>query len=150
MSLPVSGEWIAQYNEIERRFPAKDQLAAYLASLETAPAGQVAVLIDRGPASRWERFMTETKRDIVSCFSLEWDGAYASLTFHDDAWGEYRAIDHEHPVHSTEDERCNIAQGEPTPLPLEECLDKSRAFRAIREFLNDGARPGWLSYKYVP
>lgn len=28
--------------------------------------------------------------------------------------------------------------------PIEECMGKGRAFRAIDEFLSSGERPGWL------
>jgi hypothetical protein len=148
MNLPVEAEWIAEFDGVETRFPSKDQLAGYLASLNTRPTGCVSVLIDRGPVRGW-RGLLGPKRDVVSCFSVEWDGAYASLIFHDNAWSEYRAIDHERPVWPTDDERRKIAHGELTPPPQDECMDKTRAFTAISEFLRIGARPGWLSYKYV-
>jgi len=149
MSLLVDAEWIAEFNEVETRFPAKDQLAVYLTSLQSRPAGRVSILIDRGPVRGLQGLLGH-KRDVVSCFSLEWDGAYASLIFHDEEWSEYRAIDHECPVWPTDDERGKVAQGELTPPPPEECLGKARAFAAIRDFLHIGARPGWLFYKYVP
>ena len=148
MSLPVDAEWIAEFNEVETRFPTMDQLAAYLASLQNGPSGRVSVLIDRGSVRGRLGFLGR-KRDVMSCSCVEWDGAYASLIFHDEAWSEYRAIDHDCPVWPTDVERRKIAHGELTPPPQNECMDKVRAFTAIRDFLHIGARPGWLSYKYV-
>ena len=144
-------KWIAEFNDVETRFLTKEELAVYVAGLEAKEVGHLAVLIDEGPRSRWETFLFGlSERIVVSCFYLEWSGAYASLTFHDDASSEYLAIDHEHPVHPTEDQRRNIAHGEYLPPPEDECLDKARAFKAIRDFLDRGTRPEWLSYRYVP
>jgi hypothetical protein len=66
------------------------------------------------------------------------------------AWSEYRAIDAKHPVLPSEQVKRNIAHGELSPHPTEECMEKGWAFIAIREYINNGKRPDWLTYKYVP
>ena len=143
------GDWIAEVNDVDTRFRTKDDLIAHLSTLEPLAAGSLSVQVDRGPTKGWLRFLGGAKRDIEPCFTVEWAGSYASLIFHDDAWSEYRAIDHEQPVVASEDERRKIAHGELAPHPTEECMAKTRAFVAIREFLESGARPNWLRYRYV-
>jgi hypothetical protein len=46
--------------------------------------------------------------------------------------------------------RRNIAHGELAQHPTAECMKKARAFGAIREFIDKGSHPDWLTYKYVP
>jgi hypothetical protein len=78
-----------------------------------------------------------------------WDSGVASLTFLDDAWSEYRASDGTRRGTPREEVRIKIAHGEPIPHPVEQCMEKARAFVAMREFLTQGKRPDWLTYKYI-
>ena len=149
MRIGTSEAWIAEVDEVETRFDTNQRLAAHVSELERQVSGRLWILIDHGPMKGWRRFLG-AKRDVSPCLSVEWDSEYASLTFLDDAWSEYRALDVTHPVMPGEQVRRNIAHGELSPHPTEECLEKARAFIAIREFISKGSRPDWLRYKYVP
>jgi hypothetical protein len=146
----TSGEWVIEVNEKDTRFRTTEEVISHLGKLEATPTGKASLLLDLGPVSGWKRFLGAPKRDVSPCCAVEWDGPYGSLIFHDDAWSEYRVIDEARPVQATEDQRRRIAHGEPTPHPVEECMEKARAFAAIREYLGSRTRPSWLKYKYVP
>jgi len=143
-----AGDWIVETNEVDRRFHTIGEVLGHLEGLEAQPSGQASVRVARVPVTGWKRFLGVVGQDSP-CFAVEWDGPYASLIFHDDAWSEYRAIDESHPVQPTEDQRRRIAHGELTPHPLEECMDKARAFTAMREYFGGRARPSWLKYRYI-
>lgn len=149
MNIGTSETWIAEVDEVETRFGTDERLAVHVSEVERQARGGLRILIDHGPVTGWRRWLG-AKRDVTPGLSVEWDSEYASLIFLDDVWSEYRAIDATHPVVPSEEVRRNIAQGELSPHPLEECMEKARAFIAIREFINDGNRPDWLTYKYVP
>jgi hypothetical protein len=149
MSTDAREAWIADSDGVETRFDSKEQITAHLSSLEQQARGRVSIKIDHGPIRGWRRFLG-MKRDVTPCFAVEWDSDYASLIFLDDAWSEYRAIDGAHPVVPSEEVRRNIAHGELRPHPIAECMEKARAFAAIRDFLSRGSRPDWLTYEYVP
>ena len=149
MSTDAREAWIADSDEVETRFDSKEQITAHLCSLEQQARGDVCIKIDHGPIRGWRRFLG-MKRDVTACFAVEWDSGYASLIFFDDAGSEYRVIDGAHPVAPSEQVRRNIAHGELRPHPIVECMDKTRAFAAIRDFLSRDSRPDWLTYKYVP
>jgi hypothetical protein len=141
--------WIIEVDDVETRYPTRAALLAALSDMQRRSSGSVAVMIDAGPVEGWRRFLGGAKRVIVPCFAIEWEDRYASLIFHDEAWSEYRAIDSQRPVAPDETTRTRIAHGELTPYPIEECMDKARAFDAVREFITTDARPPWLSYRYV-
>ena len=140
--------WIADIDEVEARFDSKEQIAAYLSGIEQQPRGHVWVLTDHGPIKGWRRFLG-LKCVVSPCFTVEWDSDYASLIFLDDVWSEYRAMDVSHPVAPNEEVRRRIAHGEVGPHPTAECMEKARAFAAIRYFLIQGVRPDWLTYNCV-
>ena len=147
---PQPGDWIVEVNDDDTRLRTVSEVLDHLGRLEAQPSGKAAVMIDRGPVSGWKRFLGGAKRDISPCFAVEWDGPYASLIFHDDAWSEYRVMDEARPVQATEETRKRIAHGEPAPHPVAECMEKQRAFEAIRQYVRELTRPGWLKYRYVP
>ncbi len=149
MNTDTGEAWIADIDEVETRFDTKEQIAAHLSHLEQQPRGHVSILIDRGPVKGWRQFLG-AKRNVRPCFAVEWDSGYASLIFFDDAESEYRAVDGAHPVTPSEEVRCNIAHGELRPHPIAECMEKPRAFAALRDFIRQGSRPDWLTYNYVP
>ena len=140
--------WIADIDEVEARFDSKEQIAAYLSGIEQQPRGHVWVLTDHGPIKGWRRFLG-LKCVVSPCFTVEWDSDYASLIFLDDVWSEYRAMDVSHPVAPNEEVRRRIAHGEVGPHPTASCMEKARAFAAIRYFLIQGVRPDWLTYNCV-
>jgi hypothetical protein len=128
------------------------QLHVVFDQLETLESADLWVTIDRGPRTSWlRRLLGLTDRDILPCFYLVKEGDYAAITFLDENWSEYRAIDPEQPSHASKEIRLRIAmsQGEWTPLEAEYCLNFSRALEAIRYFAKEASRPDWLSYKYV-
>jgi hypothetical protein len=149
MNIGASEAWIADVDEVERRFETDEGLAAHVSELERQSRGRLWILIDRGPRTGWRRWLG-AKRNVTPCLSVEWNSDYASLIFLDEAWSEYRAIDVTHPVVPSDDLRRKIAHGELSPHPTEECMEKARAFNAIREFIYKGDPPDWLTYEYVP
>ena len=148
MSTESGQFWIAEVDDVQTEFPTAEALVAHLAALEQEASGHLWVLTDRGPTKGWRRFFGP-KRDVTPCFTVEWDTGFASLIFLDDSWSEYRAIDSGQPVSPSEEIRLRISHGEPTPHPTEQCMDKARAFAAMREFIASGDRPDWLTYKHV-
>jgi hypothetical protein len=140
--------WIVDLNDIESRFESKVEMATHLDGLEKLPDGRLSLMVDHGPVTGWRRVFG-VKRDVSGCFSVEWYSHYASLIFLGDSWSEYRVRDTARPVQSSDDDRTRIAHGEFQAHPIDECMEKGRAFTAIREYLKTGERPTWLTYKFV-
>ncbi len=136
-------------------FQTTEELKAFLSELEQHPEEAIHVFKDYGrrPARTWwERlFSGRLVWERMECFTLYWYDEYAALVFSDEQSSEYHAIDHQHPMVDVPTEiriRLN-ANEDGSPIPSEECLQKSRAFAAAREFIDTGVRPEWLSYRYV-
>jgi hypothetical protein len=145
-------EWVAEVEEeVPTRFQTAEELKAFLAELEQTVSGHLVIDKDYGlfRPRWWERLLGRSGRDRRVCFMLGWRGSYARLDFMDDCGSVYIALDHEQPVDAPEDIRLQLSGGEPTPAPPEECMQKTRAFAAAREFIDTGTRPEWLSYRYV-
>src|SRR5262249_4179075 len=149
VSIPSTSEWVAEFNGQDYRFSTVEALKVFLDQVETAEAGDLFVFMDNGPLPWWRgwqvldtvfHLLGRGRRDIIPRFELEWTAGYASLCYLDDSWSEHRARDLTNPVAPSEEIRLRISGGEPTPLPLDECMDVSRAFAAIRQFLDTGAR----------
>ena len=140
--------WLVEVNDTNPQVNSFADLMKQIEKAEQMEAGRLSVCIDRGPCTWWQRFLGK-KRDVDSLFALEWDSEYASLIFHDENWSEYRALDKDHPVQPDEKIRVRIAHGEVKPHPLEECMNKRRAFIAVESFLESGCRPDWLAYCFV-
>lgn len=110
--------------------------------------GRLFLSADAGPRPLWQRILG-AKRFVELLFAIEWCEGFATLMFYDENASEYRAIDKEHPVSPSEDVRRRIAHGEVLPCPVDECMEKTRAFRALSDFMSEGNRPEWLAYKKV-
>lgn len=146
--------WVVEVEEgVHLRFPNGGQLKALLDEQDQLDNGQVFVQKEHGMirARWWQRVFGSPAyiRDLEFCFMLDWHGPYASLVFLDGAGSEYRALDLKQPVDAPEEIRLQLSGGEPTPAPAKECMQKTRAFAAVREFIDTGMRPEWLSYRYV-
>lgn len=136
-------------------FETKDELNKLLAELEQRSEGQLDVFKYYGKTRLpwWERLLLlgEWRLHTTPCFMLFWADDCATLMFSDEESSEYVAYDHQHYIDDAPEElRIRLNFGELTPAPPNQCLQKSRAFEAVREFLDTEARPEWLSYKYVP
>jgi hypothetical protein len=81
--------------------------------------------------------------------SLEWNSGAACLYFHDKKWSEYRVLSPSGTPSFPEEIRAQISRGEAKPAPQEECIEKSIAFKAVKESLEIGERPNWLEYRHV-
>ena len=144
----ASDVWVVDFDEVETRFDTCERAAKHVATLEHHERGRIVVTIDHGPTTFWYRIFG-IKRRVGCAFMIEWHTGYASLAFSDENWSEYWAVDNEHPVHPSEEVRRAISHGEPTPQPKEQCIEKERAFAAIREYFASESRPAWLQYEYV-
>jgi hypothetical protein len=144
-----SGNWVIEIDEVETSFATTDEAIPFVNNLQDQQSGRAILTLDYGPVKGWKRFLG-SKRNVSPCCAIEWNEPIASLIFFDDAWSEYRAIDESHPVQATDDQRHRIAHGELSPHPLEECMELTRAFAAVREYLGSRTRPNWMKYRYVP
>ena len=113
-------------------------------------SAEVSVVIDRGRRPSWlKRLFGFSERIVTPRLILQKAGGVAALTFLDEAWSEYRAIDPDRPDGISEDVRLKLSGGKPTPADREVCMTADRAFEAARHYLLRGTRPDWLSYRYV-
>lgn len=146
------GTWTIQFRE-EEPAPIRqkgDVLPRVAELIRGHSSGRIAVDEDVGGRSWIERVLLGLHpRFLQVHFSLEWSGEVAALIFFDEAESEHRAIDREHPIAADETIRRTIANGEFTPIPVEQCMSLRRAHQAIEEYLKTGVRPGWLEYEYV-
>lgn len=143
--------YIVEQDEVETRLETAEQVCELLDRLEASPAADhLWVLIDRGRRPSWiKRLFGRSERLVTPCFYLQKAGEVAALTFLDDAWSEFRAVDADRPVEASEEVRRKLSGGEPTPADPEVCMTATRAFAAARHYLLNGARPDWMSYRYV-
>lgn len=142
--------YIVEQNEVETRFETVEEVCDLLDRLETEASADFWVGIDRGRRPSWvRRLFGMSERLVTPCFSIERAGEVATLTFLDDAWSEYRAVDPDRPVDVSEELRRKVSGGEPTPADPEVCMTATRAFAAARHYLLNGVRPDWMSYRYV-
>jgi hypothetical protein len=131
-------------------FQTAEELKACLSQLEQDLEGAIHVFKDYGKRPLrhwWQRLFRVADWHRVESFTLFWYSQYAALTFYDEHSSEYHAID-QHPARDVPTE-IRLKLEEPTPAPSEECMQKTRAFAAAREFIDTGKRPEWLSYRYV-
>ena len=148
MSIASYEIWQLEINGLEHSVGSMQALCSRIADAESFAKGRLSVTVDAGPRPFWQRFLG-AKRFVEIFFAVEWFEDYASLIFYDENASEYRVIDKAEPVTATAEVRSKIAHGEPDALALDECMHKARAFRAVAEFLQTGARPSWLSYHFV-
>lgn len=149
--LTTLGTWTVECDENPQRFARKEDISACIKNLvSTKTSGRIDVDEDVGSRSWIARTVFGLHPRVLQMhLALEWSDNMASLIFFDDAASEYRAMDSERPLQISEATRKQIAHGEYEPQPIEQCLALSRALQAIEEFLETGARPTWLQYKYV-
>jgi hypothetical protein len=113
---------------------------AHLSEREQAEVGQFTLwqqrslgeerAIDRGPFP----FFLGPRQTHRMHLDLQWEGKIAAMTFLDASGSEFRILA-ESPVAVTEETRRNLSGGEHTPLGLEYCLFKPRAFEIARQYL---------------
>jgi hypothetical protein len=147
----VEGQsYIVEQDEARTRLETVEQVCELLDRIAAGETADVSVVIERVPSqSRLRRFFGFSGRTVSPCFILQKAGGAAAITFLDEAWSEYRAIDPDRPVGIGEDVRMQLSFGEPTPADPEVCMSADRAFAAARHYLLHGARPEWLSYRFV-
>ncbi len=148
MSVLAHDEWFLELDEKEEIVSSLEQVKKRIVDAQTLLSGSIALCTDNDPLPWWQRLFRGGK-DVRSYFRIEWFRDVAALIFHDENWSEYRAIDHEHVVSTSVESRKKISFGEPQPLKEIYCMEKSRAFSAISEFLDTGRLPTWLRYDFV-
>jgi hypothetical protein len=144
-------ETIEVESRMEHIFETKVELNAFLVELEQRKAGRLDVfkLFRKTRLPWWERMLLlgEFRLQTLPCFFLYWADECATLMFHDEHSSEYHAYDHQHYVENASvDLRARLNFGELAPIPQEECLRKSKAFQACRDFIDTGGMPESLSY----
>jgi len=149
MNTELESPWFLDLNEKERSFASIDLLLSAIDQAEGIESGRLWAGEDGGPQPWWQKLFGGNKRYVDALFSVEFYKDTASLIFHDENWSEYRAIDKKVPVNVNQEVRLKIAHGELNPHPIEECMEKDRAFKAIKEYLKTGSRPSWMEYHYV-
>ena len=148
MKPSVQHPWQLELDSEERSVVSHHDLVAQLAEAQMRNQGRLALSEVLGPTPLWKRLFG-AKFVARGHFSMEWCNQVASLIFLDENWSEYRAIDGSAPIAASEEERLYIAHGEKRPHPIEECMSRERAFRAITESIESCARPAWLQYRVV-
>lgn len=149
MSETRATEWLYKLNDEENVAYSRSELIQLLNRAEGMSSGRLWLGVDGGLRPWWHRLLGSQPRYVDALLSVEWADDYASLIFHDESWSEYRAVDREAPVKPSEEIKLKISHGEMKPHPAEECMQRDRAFKAIRELLDSHVRPAWLSYRFV-
>jgi hypothetical protein len=150
MANQTVGSWLCDLDDVESRQTSTEAVLTWLDRAAERSRGRLSVDVEGDRPKGWLRWLAGRKRHVSPFFSIEWIGDYASLIFYDESWSEYRVLDAAHPVQPSEEMRLQISHGEPSAPPAAECMLKERAFRAMRERIESGLKPTWLSYKYVP
>ena len=149
MDISAIGPWYFELNDEDHVFASAREATDAVQACQDLAQGRLSISYDDGPRPRWQRFFGLAPRYVSVFAALEWADGFASLIFLDDNWSEYRVLDDKNPVTPSDDIRARIAHGESFPCLANECMDKVRAFQALQEALQTGARPGWLSYRFV-
>lgn len=148
MSLLSYRSWILELDDEPASVASLEDLRARVRAAESLESGRLRLRADAGPRPFWHRLFGASRYSDFF-FAVEWFGDYALLIFLDGNASEYRSLDTAQPVTPTEAVRREIAHGGVEPAPVEECMLKARAFRAVAEFLHSGERPRWLEYRLV-
>jgi len=111
--------------------------------------GKLSLSADDGLRPWWQKFVFGASNYIRMYFVLEWDSNFSGLIFHDENSSEYRVLSSEPNTEVAESIRNQISFGEPEPLETKYCLANEVAFKALREFMDSGAKPEWLKFEFV-
>ncbi|MCS7168913.1 MAG: hypothetical protein NZ914_14955 [Gemmatales bacterium] len=133
-------------------FDNREHLKEFLHKLEQLSEQIVLVFKDYGikPVKNWFLRLIgygSTDWQQESCFLLSWCDDFATLTFFDKYDSQYCVLSKPQTPEVPMEIRQKLGEGE--PVPIDECLPKSVAFAAAREFLDTETRPNWLWYRYV-
>jgi hypothetical protein len=141
--------YIVEQDETEARLETAEQDCDLLDRLATGASADLWVLIDRDGA----RALSNVSSAGSTGWSLRastWRGRETwplspSLTTRGASTGQYP----DRPAKVSDEIRHKLSGGEPTSAAPDVCMTASRAFAAARHSLLRGARPEWLSYRYV-
>jgi hypothetical protein len=111
--------------------------------------GKLSLSADDGLRPWWQRFIFGANNYIRIYFAIEWDSNFSGLIFHDENSSEYRVLSNEPITEVAESIRNQISFGEPEPLETKYCLASEVAFKALRKFIDSGAKPEWLKFEFV-
>ena len=140
--------WQLELNDEEHQVFSLQDIAQKVDAARQLREGRLVLTEIVEPAPLWKRVLG-TKNVARGHFAVEWSNEVASLIFLDENWSEHRVLDRSASIEATEVERSRVSPGEAKPAPLEECMTKERAFRAIAESLEATALPAWLQYRVV-
>ena len=148
MALTQYNAWRLEVNDSASVVTSISELRRKIANASSLSEGRIWLAADAGPRPIWQRVLG-AKRYVELFFSIEWCAEYASLIFHDENASEHRVIDQSQPVSPSIEIRSKISHDEVKPCPVDECMVKNRGFLAIDEFLSNGAKPQWVTYRFV-
>jgi hypothetical protein len=142
--------YVIEHDELQTRFTSAAEMCAHLDRLAEHDNFDVWVLLDVGRRRGWLwRLLGYNAQVLTPCFHLEKAGEFAALTFLDDAWSEYRAVDPDRGVEAPVEVRLKLSGGEPNPASPEICFSAEKALAAAKHFLLEGKKPNWLTYQFV-
>lgn len=144
-----NNSWHVELDDRKRLYRSLEEIDTVLLYAQSMQSGHLRVGKDGGLRPWWQRFLGMQSRYVDSLFALEWSNQLACLLFHDENWSEYRAIDESPPVTANEELRLEFSNNVENSAPIDECMDKDRAFQAVREYLAQSSRPSWLKYRFV-
>ena len=141
--------WFLELDGNDQSFDTVNELILCVEKIQVSSSGKLSISYDDGPRPWWGRFLGLAPRYISGFTALQWCNDFSSLIFLDEDWSEYHVLDKTHPVNPPDSLRLRIDHGNLTPRAIEDCMGKERAFRALREALQTGERPDWVSYRFV-
>ena len=148
MQLSTAHPWQLELNDEEHQVFSLRDIAERVEMARQLREGRLVLTEVVGPAPLWKRVLG-TKNVARGYFAVEWSNEVACLIFLDENWSEHRVLDKSAPIEATDEELQRVSHGEAKPAPLEECMTKERAFRAIAESLEATSLPAWLQYRVV-
>ena len=131
-------------------FESKEEVLHFMDLAANRESGLLTVskIVDAGNYGWWRKIFASKRIDSKVLLQLYWYLDYARLILSDDRSSEYYAYVTITSMVPEEISRA-LSAGEPTPAPVEECIDKRTAFQAAYEFIEIDLRPTWLEYKYI-
>jgi len=151
LSMTGKHEYVVEFEDLRwERFKCKAHLLRFFDSKQAESFINLTVFAYHGERHSWlRRILGLGQTDIELCLTISKVDQYASIIFADENGSVYWAIDEVYPVYPMDDVRLALAMGELTPISLEWCMDAKRALQAVRDFIENGRRPEWLSYHFV-
>lgn len=149
MDMHSHPKYFVSVGERELTFNSFSDALDVIVSALSQKKGKLSLSADDGLRPLWQRFLFGASNYRRMYFVLEWDSNFSGLIFHDENSSEYRALSSTPNTQAVESIRNQISFGESEPLEAKYCLASEVAFKALREFMDSGAKPEWLKFEFV-